>query len=730
MQRKAKITRRWLLQTIAMSALAGCAQFSRRGAYSTRVGSSQPEPPRIPFRIEQLGRVRYDPYRWMKYIPVSGTRNMGDLPNRLRTHLEAEARYAAEILEPARQIQNEIRLQMYERATEAVEPPRTPSGEWSYFSYYSKNSDRPVYARSAAGDENARQVLLNESDRAKGEAYYRATDHQHSPDDRYFAWAEDVVGNDRHRICLKNIENGAVSVLVDADAYGYGGLVFSPSSRWMFWIWRDERNRPTKLYRTAVQTGETVLVYEETDPAIFMQIKRTSANGYVAITLSGPDTTEVRLVPAENETATPVVVYPRRDKVRYEVFEWSGRLLVLTDEGGALDGKLDVISPTTFEPQETIAPHRPGTQILKIVPFESALVRLERHKVQHQLVVTFGDGQEKTIRFDEAAYTLGITDGQWYSASECQITFQSPRQPLQWVHIDLANGSHSIRKVSDRDGFDHKRYEVQRLFAEAPDGAMVPITLLTRRGAPRDGSMPCLLYGYGAYGLSSDPEFSVPALTLVDRGWAYAIAHVRGGSELGRQWFLDGRRFSKRNSFTDFVACAEHLCDLGVSREGSVVAYGLSAGGLLVAGAMNTAPDLWAGVIAKVPFVDMLNTMSDADHPLVPLFRPDWGDPLANPKAYDYIASISPYENVKSTAYPPLLCTAGLKDDRVGYWEAAKLIAEVRHTATGDAPAVLLLDPDRGHQSSGGRAAEFEEMSLFWSFAEVAVAGGLGSSAT
>lgn len=215
--------------------------------------------------------------------------------------------------------------------------------------------------------------------------------------------------------------------------------------------------------------------------------------------------------------------------------------------------------------------------------------------------------------------------------------------------------------------FDPDDYEVERLFAPAPDGEQVPITLLSPRGVCKDKSQPLLLYGYGAYGTSSDPEFSIPATILVDRGWRYAIAHVRGGSEKGRRWFLDGRKFSKRNSFTDFVACAEHLCGQGYAVRGKVVSYGLSAGGLLVGASMNLAPTLWGGVIAKVPFVDTLNTMSDGDHPLVPLFRPDWGDPITDPEAYDYIASMSPYENVRADDYPPLLCTAGLKDDRVAY---------------------------------------------------------------
>lgn len=718
-------SRRLLLQTIALGALAGCVSGPAANTPAAALFPAPPIAPRVPFRIEQLGRVRDDPYRWMKYIPETGSREMSTLPDMIRQHLEAEAAYAQAALAPCETLRAEILAEMIARQPGAgTSPPALPGGDWSYLSYYPEGSAHAVYVRRPASGEGEAQILLDEAERAAGLAYYRTTGHQPSPDNRYYAWAEDVIGNDRHQICVKDLQTGAISVPVPADAYGYGGLVFSPSSRYLFWIWRDARNRPTRLYRTDVESAETVLVYEETDPALFMQVKRTAAGGYIAITVSGPDRSEVWLISAENETAPAQVLFPRQDKIRYEVEEWNGTLIALTDQGGALDNKIVAITDAATGATQTLVEHRPQHLILEVFPFAKALVRLERGEGLHQLILLFPDGREKKIAFAETAYALTVPPGQSYEADTCRITYQSPRLPAQWMDVDLATGALIPLETSAGGSFDPDDYVVERVHAAAPDGAMVPVTLLSRRGAPRDGSRPCLLYGYGAYGVSSEPEFSVPALTLVDRGWTYAIAHVRGGSELGRQWFLDGRRFSKGNSFTDFVACAEHLIAAGVARREAVVAYGLSAGGLLVAGAMNTAPGLWAGVIAQVPFVDMLNTMSDADHPLVPLFRPDWGDPLADPQAYDYMFSISPYENVQKTDYPPLLCTSGLKDDRVGYWEAAKFVAEVRHTSTGTAPAILLLDADAGHQSSGGLEAHFREMSLFWAFAETAVARG------
>jgi len=455
-----------------------------------------------------------------------------------------------------------------------------------------------------------------------------------------------------------------------------------------------------------------------------MGVKRTAANGFIALTMSGPDTAEVRLVAADDETAVPRVVEPRQVGVLYDIDEWRGDLVSMTDADGAFDQKIVRLDRASFARIDTIVPHRPGNPVISVMPFAQALVRLERVDGLHRLVIRQPDGSELPVAFDDAAYTIAIPAPQSYTSSTVMIIHQSPKSPRRWISVNLADGAQELLQEERLNTFDPSDYVVERLMAPAPDGETVPITLLSRRDAPTDGTVPLLLYGYGAYGISSEPEFSLPATVLVDRGWRYAIAHVRGGSEKGRRWFLDGRKFAKRNSFTDFIACAEHLCRQGYTAPKRVAAYGLSAGGLLVGASMNIQPELWAGVIAKVPFVDMLNTMSDADHPLVPLFRPDWGDPLADPQAYDYIASISPYENVHAAAYPPLLCTAGLKDDRVSYWEPAKLMAQVRHLSTSGNPALLLTDMYSGHQGSADLRSEYAELALFWAFAKQCVKQG------
>lgn len=710
--------RRAFMSGVAMTAIllgSGAARALEKGAGGRWPKLAPPQSPRVSHVIEQLGRTRDDAYSWMKFIPAAGERTRENLPEAVGTMLKAENGYADAILAPLAGERAKLLDAMLARVSGDVTAPALERDGWNYGSARPAGAAHAIYTRSRTGGKP--EQLVDEAARANGQPYFRSTGHQPSPDHRYFAWAEDVIGNDRHRIVIRDNQSGEVRTIVDKDAYGYGGLVFGPSSRWLFWIWRDARNRPTRLYRTSIDGKTTDLVYEETDPAIFMQVKRTAADGFVALTLAGPETGEVRLVPAADETAAPATVWPRKVGVRYEIDEWNGGLIALTDADDAFDMALLRLDPKDFRTLATLVPHRPGTPILQIQPFKSALVRLERVDGLHRLVILRPDGNEQTIAFDDPAYAIELPLEQSYAASSAMIVHQSPKSPRRWIRVDLASGKQTVVQQQKVANFNPDDYQVERLFAPAPDGEMVPITLLSRRGAPKDGKAPLLQYGYGSYGVASDPEFSIPALALVDRGWRYAIAHVRGGSEKGRQWFLGGRKFTKRNSFTDFIACAEHLAAEGYTAKGKIVAYGLSAGGLLVGASMNIAPTLWGGVIAQVPFVDMLNTMSDGAHPLVPLFRPDWGDPLADPKAYDYIVSISPYENVRAAPYPPLLCTAGLKDDRVPYWEPAKLVAEVRHRSTSGNPALLHTDMDSGHQGSADLASEYGQKALFWAFA-------------
>ncbi|MES2032617.1 MAG: S9 family peptidase [Pseudomonadota bacterium] len=687
-----------------------------------------PAPPvtvRKPVRIEQLGRVRIDEYGWLRDPDFAQVLvDPAKMQPEIRAHLEAENAYAAAVLAPTRPRQKTYLDAMMALAGGDVAPPPTPDGDWDYYSYVRPGEDHPVHARRSrtGGDE---QVLLDEQARAKGHAYFRILQGVHSPDHSLFVWSEDVAGADGYSLCVRDLRTGEIHTRGKPDVYGWQGVVVSPCSQWIFWIQRDQYARPAKLFRRPARGGADILVYEHTDPALFMSVGRTVANSFTTIHISGPDLDEWRLIPAADPAATPRLVEPRQPGLHYRVEDWGGKLVILTDADGAIDGKLMLADPAKPGKADwrPWVDHRPGANILEMQPFRDHFVRLQRQDGKLEIVVTGRDRSEKTLAFDEQAYAVAITPDQEHDGARLRLLYQSPRTPQRWIDCDLATGARTVIKATSPGvGFSPEAYEVIRLSAPASDGALVPVTVLMKAGTKFDGASPLLLTGYGAYGVSTEAEFSIPALALVDQGWIFAIAHVRGGSEKGRQWFLDGRKFKKKNSFTDFIASAEHLIAKGYTRPRRIVAWGLSAGGLLMGGVVNLRPDLWAGVIAQVPFVDMLNTMSDATHPLVPAFRPDWGDPLADPQAYDYIASISPYENVTRQAYPPILATAGVRDPRVSYWEPAKWVANLRHNTTGKAPILFEVNMAAGHQASGGLADVFGLYAKFWAFADDSLA--------
>jgi oligopeptidase B len=735
-------TRRLVIAGMGGTAVCLAAISRRVRAADTARAPVPPKVARRAKRIEQLGRVRVDEYAWLrdpdwKRVALDPSRMQPEI----RTHLEAENRYAEAILAPTKKRQAEYVAAMNALASKDEAAPAAPDGPWEYYQYLRAGEDHPVHARRPRGG-GREQIVFDEQARAAavasgGEtsarsangarAYYRIVEPSHSPDDSLFLWAEDLEGGDRYRICVRDLATGEIRTATSDEAFGISGVVFSPCSKWIFWLRRDAHGRPTTLLRQPSRGGADTVVYEEKDPALFMSLKRTASNRFVALRISGPDLDEVRLIPADDPTATPTLVEPRKVGVHYQVEEWRNQLILLTDADEALDGKLMRASPDAPSRNQwrDWIPHRPGCQILEVRAFQDHFVRLQRVEGKLEVVVTSADGAENAVVFDEEAHAVELDPLQDFASTNVRLLYQSPRTPMRWIEYDAATRRQRvIQQQSTGRSFSATHYEVRRLTARAKDGESIPVTVLLRKGTRLDGKAPLLLYAYGSYGVSTEATFSVPHLALVDKGWIFAIAHVRGGSEKGRRWFLDGRRFHKANTFTDFIACAEHLIAQRYTRARRIVAQGLSAGGLLMGAVSNLRPELWAGVIAQVPFVDMLNTMSDADHPLVPLFRPDWGDPLADTQAYDYIASISPYENVKSQAYPPILSTAGIRDGRVSYWEPAKWIANVRYHSTSQAPAMLLTDMASGHQIAAGRSDQFRQMAQFWAFADWSIAQG------
>jgi oligopeptidase B len=598
----------------------------------------------------------------------------------------------------------------------------SPDGPWEYYSRYVIGAEHPVHARRPRGSQTGEQILLDEDALAKDKAYFQVGSASHSPDHALFAWAADEQGSEYFTIRLKDLASGQeVGAPIES---AYGDFTFSPDSRYLFWIWRDENARPAKVYRRPARGGEDVLIYEEADDGMFLGVGTTADDSHILIHVGNQETTELWLVPAADPTAAPIVAEPRRVGVKYELDHWTDRWVIRTNDDGAIDFKLSVSEaevPVKASWRDWIA-HEPGRYITGFAAYAGHLVRAERVNALDRLVVVGRNGESHEIGFQEDAYALHLEGGYEYATSTTRFVYQSPTTPRQTFDYDLQSRARTLRKTQEiPSGHDPARYVARRLYATAQDGQQVPITVLLLKDTPLDGSAPVLLYGYGSYGHAMEPSFSIRSLSLVDRGWIWAVAHVRGGSDKGWGWFLDGRRETKTNSFTDFIACAEHLIVEGYGAEGRIAAYGGSAGGMLMGAVANLRPDLWGAIVAAVPFVDVLNTMSDVTLPLTPPEWPEWGNPIEDAEAYDRIAGYSPYDQVKAQAYPPVLATGGLSDPRVTYWEPAKWVAKLREQTTGQAPVLLKINMDAGHGGASGRFDFLKEIALDYAFAIWAV---------
>ncbi|HSV04064.1 MAG TPA: S9 family peptidase [Phenylobacterium sp.] len=687
-----------------------------------------PVPPvarKEPRRIEQLGRVRVDDYAWMKDEAWQQVlRDPKVLRADVREHLDAENAYTKAMLADTEPLQAAIFEEMKGRIKEDDASVPAPDGPWAYYARYEFGAQHPIHARKPRGAEGPETVLLDEPALAKDKPYFHVGAARHSPDHALYAWAADEQGSEYYTIRVRDLATGEAVGAPIASAYG--DFAFSPDSRWLFWIWRDENARPSKVFRRPARGGDDVLVYEEADEGMFLGVGVASDDSHLLIHIGNQETTEQRLIPAADPTGAPVVAEPRRVGVKYELDHWSDRWVIRTNDDGAVDFKLCVSEaavPAKATWRDWVM-HRPGHYITGFAAYAGHIVRAERVEALDRLVVTARDGSEHLVAFDEEAYALNLEDGYEYATTTTRFVYQSPTTPRQWFDYDLVTRERTLRKTQEiPSGHDAGRYLARRLYATAPDGETVPITLLMLKDAPRDGSAPVMLYGYGAYGHAMEPAFSIRSLSLVDRGWIWAVAHIRGGSDKGWGWFLDGRKAKKPNSFTDFIACAEHLIAEGYATKGKIAAYGGSAGGMLMGAVANLRPDLWGAVIAAVPFVDVLNTMSDVSLPLTPPEWPEWGNPLEDAAAYDLIAGYSPYDNVSAQVYPPILATGGLSDPRVTYWEPAKWVAKLRELHAGEAPILLKINMEAGHGGASGRFEFLKEIALDYAFAIWAIEG-------
>jgi oligopeptidase B len=677
---------------------------------------------RRPVSVERHGERTEDPYAWLRDDNWQAVMRRPELltPD-IREYLEQENRYVEQNLATTADLQRRLFEEIKGRIKEDDSTVPAPDGPFAYYRRYAVGGQHPILCRyrADAGDK-AEEILLDGDKEAKGLKYLNLTTSHHSPDHELLAYAVDLNGSEYFAIRFKDLATG--EKLDDEIANTHGSFAWANDSRTVFYTVLDESHRPLRIFRHVIGTPASAdkLVYEETAPGFFVDVDKTESGRFIVITAHDHETTEVLLVDADHPDSAPALVAPREQHVEYDVSDHEDRLIIRTNADDAEDFKL-VVAPIATPGRDhwqDLIPHQRGRLIVAYHVFRDYLVRLEREDALPHIIVTrFSDGQEYEITLDEAAYSLGLMGSLEYATHTLRFSYSSMATPERIYDYDMATGNRVLRKEQEvPSGHDPADYVTERIHATSHDGRPIPITLLHRKDLPHDGSAPVLLYGYGSYGLSIPAAFMPTRLSLVDRGFIFAVAHVRGGMERGFHWYREGKTLQKKNTFRDFISAAEQLIADGYTRAGRIAAQGGSAGGMLVGAVVNMRPDLFKAIVADVPFVDVLNTMSDPTLPLTPPEWTEWGNPISDPTAYRYIRSYSPYENVAAKDYPNILVTAGLTDPRVTYWEPAKWVARLRALKTDGNLLLFKTNMDAGHHGAAGRFDRLKETALAYAF--------------
>jgi oligopeptidase B len=690
---------------------------------------SLPDAPKAaqkPVTDTRYGITRTDDYAWFRADNWQQMfKDTSILDPEIRTHLEAENAYMKAAMADTEALQKTLFAEMRGRIKEDDSSVPVKDGPFAYGSSYVTGGEQPRYFREPR-DGGERKVLLDGDREADGKDYFRLSGLDHTSDHSLGIWGYDDKGSEYFTLRVRDLET--LEDRADVLENTGGGGVWAPDGKSFFYTLQDENHRPSKIFHHILgdRKKNDRLVYEEKDPGFFLSVGGSLLDDFIYLDIHDHETSEYRLLSTRDLLAEPVIVAPRQAGLEYSMTEGGDVFYILTNADGAKDFKI-MSAPVTAPERENwveVVPHRPGTLILNHMAFARHLVWLERHEGLPRILVRDREtGEEHAIGFAEEAYSLGLSGAAEYDTDVIRFSYSSMTTPSQLYDYDMATRERTLLKTQEvPSGHNPDDYVTRRVFAPGHDGERVPVTLLYRKDTALNGSAPCLLYGYGAYGISIPASFNTNCLSLVDRGFVYAIAHIRGGKDKGFQWYEDGKMEKKTNTFKDFIAAADYLDQEKFTSYAKIIAEGGSAGGMLMGAVANMAPEKFGGIIAAVPFVDVLNTMLDDTLPLTPPEWPEWGNPIESADFYRLMASYSPYDNVGAKPYPPILALSGLTDPRVTYWEPTKWVAKLRDHSTSDAPVLLRTNMGAGHGGASGRFQRLEEIAFEYAFA-IKVAG-------
>jgi oligopeptidase B len=669
-----------------------------------------PAAPKRPRVLVAHGDERVDEWYWL--------RNREN--PEVIAHIEAENAWAAAQLAPTEALQRRLFDEMVGRIQETDLSVPARKGDWWYLSRTVEGLQYGIWCRRKGDADGPEEVVLDHNELAQGHDYLAVANTQVSPDADRLAYAVDHDGSERFTLRFRDLRTG--EDLPDRVPGTYYGLAWAADGATVFYTKVDGSMRPYQLWRHAVGTpaADDVLVHQEDDERFFLGVGLTKSERYVVLGLESKVTAEAWVLDATTPEGDFRLVQPREQGVEYDVDHHGDRFLIVTNADGAENFKL-VEAPVDDPGRHRwtdVVPHRTDVKLDGIEVFAGHLVLHERAGGVRRIAVRrIADGDTHVIEQPEAVSTTTPDANLEFETTVVRFGYTSMVTPRSVYDYDMEARTRELMKQQPvLGGYDPADYETGRLWATAADGEQVPVSYAHKRGLAVDGTAPALVYGYGSYEISIDPTFSPFRLSLLDRGFVYALAHVRGGGEMGRRWYEDGKMLRKKNTFTDFVACAETLVAHGYAGPDRLVVRGGSAGGLLVGAVVNLRPDLFRAAIADVPFVDVLTTILDEDLPLTVTEWEEWGNPKADPEVYAYVKSYSPYDNVAAVDHPAVLALAGLNDPRVSYWEPAKWVQRLRDRGTGGARVLLKTEMGAGHGGPSGRYDSWREEALVYAF--------------
>ncbi|AKD02045.1 oligopeptidase B [Pontibacter korlensis] len=675
--------------------------------------NEQAQPPiakKVPKELTTHGHTRIDNYYWL---------NERENPEVI-AYLNAENAYTKQMLADTEELQEQLYGEMVGRIKQTDESvPYKDNGYW-YFVRYEEGKEYPIFARKKSTMEAQEQVMLNANKRAEGKSYYNAAGLSVSPDNQLLAFGEDTVSRRKYTIRFKNLQTG--ELLADAIPNTTGGAVWANDNKTVYYSVKDPALRSFKIFKHTLGTpaSQDKEIYHEADETFSTYVFKTKSDKYIMIGSHSTMAQEYRYLEANNPNGAFKVIQPRERGLEYSVDHFGDNFYIVTNKDGATNFKLmqTPVNKTGKENWKELIPHREDVLLEGIEIFKDYLTLQERKNGLTQIRIKgWKDAKnDYYINFDEEAYTAYIGNNPDFDSKELRFGYTSLTTPYSTYDYNMQTKERELLKRDEVVGnFDPKNYEAKRIYATADDGTKLPVSLVYRKGLTLNGNNPTLLYAYGSYGNSMNPSFSSVRLSLLDRGFVYAIAHIRGGQEMGRQWYEYGKMLKKKNTFTDFIDASEYLIEQKYTNPDKLFAMGGSAGGLLMGAVVNMRPELYKGVIAAVPFVDVVTTMLDTSIPLTTSEFDEWGNP-AEKQYYDYMLSYSPYDNVEAKEYPNMLVTTGLHDSQVQYWEPAKWVAKLREMKTDDNMLLLHTNMEAGHGGASGRFQRYKETALQYAF--------------